>query len=265
MNQIQAFNFNSSEIRVVRGADGEPWFVAKDVADVLGYEKPENAVARHCRGSVTTPKQGGGFLTIIPERDVYRLIMRSKLPAAEKFEEWVVGEVLPSIRKHGAYMTSATIDELTDNPDLLIQLATKLKFEKEQRVLMEQQRDEAIRTKALIGSKREATAMATASVAKRRAEALAEKIGESVTWKAVKSIRWLLDIFAESKGMWSSVGKKLKALSDEMGYDVRTIENSDYGQVNAYHRDVIARFRAKLSADPNMLAKYRRDEMERSA
>ncbi len=265
MNQIQAFNFNSSEIRVVRGADGEPWFVAKDVADVLGYEKPENAVARHCRGSVTTPIQGGGFLTIIPERDVYRLIMRSKLPAAEKFEEWVVGEVLPSIRKHGAYMTSATIDELTDNPDLLIQLATKLKFEKEQRVLMEQQRDEAIRTKALIGSKREATAMATASVAKRRAEALAEKIGESVTWKAVKSIRWLLDIFAESKGMWSSVGKKLKALSDEMGYDVRTIENSDYGQVNAYHRDVIARFRAKLSADPNMLAKYRRDEMERSA
>jgi hypothetical protein len=61
------------------------------------------------------------------------------------------------------------------------------------------------------------------------------------------------------------VGKNLKALSDEMGYDVRTIENSDYGQVNAYHRDVIARFRAKLSADPNMLAKYRRDEMERSA
>lgn len=136
MNQIQAFNFNSSEIRVVRGADGEPWFVAKDVADVLGYEKPENAVARHCRGSVTTPKQGGGFLTIIPERDVYRLIMRSKLPAAEKFEEWVVGEVLPSIRKHGAYMTPEKIEEAILNPDTIIKLATDLKEERAKRLAL---------------------------------------------------------------------------------------------------------------------------------
>jgi len=66
--------------------DGEPWFVAKDVATVLGYVKPENAISAHCKAARTTPKQGGGVYSIIPERDVYRLIMRSKLPAAERFE-----------------------------------------------------------------------------------------------------------------------------------------------------------------------------------
>jgi len=101
MNLIP-FEQNGWKVRVVE-RDGEPWFVAKDVAEALGYAKPENAVSAHCKASVTTPKQGGGFLNLIPERDVYRLIMRSKLPDAERFEEWVVGDVLPSIRKTGSY------------------------------------------------------------------------------------------------------------------------------------------------------------------
>ncbi len=58
----------------------DPYFVAKDVAEILGYKKPENAIAAHCKAQVTTPKQGGGFFTIIPERDIYRLVMKSKLP-----------------------------------------------------------------------------------------------------------------------------------------------------------------------------------------
>jgi prophage antirepressor-like protein len=234
--------------------------VAKDVCDVLEIEDARKSVGYldEDERTISPVTDSLGRLQdtfIINESGLYSLILRSRKPEARKFRKWVTSEVLPSIRKTGSYAAPQTY------PEALRALAN----EYEMRALAEAQRDEAIRTKALIGSKREATAMATASVAKRRAEALAEKIGESVTWKAVKSIRWLLDIFAESKGMWSSVGKKLKALSDEMGYDVRTIENSDYGQVNAYHRDVIARFRAKLSADPNMLAKYRRDEMERSA
>ena len=142
----------------------------------------------------------------------------------------------------------------------------------EQRALAEAQRDEAIRTKAWIGTRREATAMATASAEKRRAEilaqekeALAEQVGDSTNYKSVKSLHWLLDFFADSKGMWSAVGKKLKTISDEMGYDVRQIEHSDYGYVNAYHRDVTARFKARVLADPNMLGKYRRAELEESA
>lgn len=125
-SQIIPFNFESSKIRVVTVND-EPWFVGSDVAKALGYAKPENALSRHCKASSTTPKQGGGYLTIIPERDVYRLIMRSKLPAAEQFEEWVVGEVLPTIRKTGgAYLTEQKAEEIISNPETIIKVARQV-------------------------------------------------------------------------------------------------------------------------------------------
>lgn len=98
--------FNGHPVRIIE-QDGEPWFVAKDVADLLGYARPADAVRKHCKGvsETATPTAGGTqLIKIIPERDVYRLVMRSKLPEAEKFEEWVVSEVLPSIRKRGGYM-----------------------------------------------------------------------------------------------------------------------------------------------------------------
>lgn len=101
--------------------DDEPWFVGKDIALILGYAKPENAISRHCKAATTTPKQGGGVLTIIPDRDVYRLIFRSKLPEAQRFEEWVVSEVLPSIRKRGMFVEgqqkirTELLDALADN------------------------------------------------------------------------------------------------------------------------------------------------------
>lgn len=94
------------QCRVIK-KDGEPWFVAKDVAEILGYWRPDQAVKKHCKAVETSPLNSGGqvrHLKIIPERDVYRLVMRSKLPAAEEFEEWVVAEVLPAIRKDGAYV-----------------------------------------------------------------------------------------------------------------------------------------------------------------
>lgn len=108
MSELQIFNFEEEQqVRVVQGNDGEPWFVGSDVAKILGYSNPQKAVQTHCKASTTSsPKMGDQVrhLVVIPERDVYRLIMRSKLPKAEKFEEWVVGEVLPSIRKDGAYV-----------------------------------------------------------------------------------------------------------------------------------------------------------------
>ena len=98
--------------------DGEVWFVAKDVAEILGYAKPENAIAAHCKGQKTCSLESGGQgrnMLIIPERDVYRLIMRSKLPDAEMFEEWVVSEVLPSIRKTGSYTAPQVNTEQASN------------------------------------------------------------------------------------------------------------------------------------------------------
>ena len=108
MNALIPFEFERQAVRVVM-RDGAPMFVGKDVAELLGYSNPLDAVAKHCKSAV---KDGFAIrdsigrmqkTPIIPERDVYRLVMRSKLPAAERFEEWVVGEVLPSIRKSGSY------------------------------------------------------------------------------------------------------------------------------------------------------------------
>lgn len=114
MNNLIHFNFKGNTLNAML-VNNEPYFIAKDVASILGYVKTENAIARHCKASVTTPKQGGGYMTIIPERDVYRLVICSKLPEAEQFEEWVVAEVLPSIRKTGGYSIVNTLPDF-NNP-----------------------------------------------------------------------------------------------------------------------------------------------------
>lgn len=124
MNELITKQFENNQIRVITGQDGEPWFVGKDIADALGYKKPRNAINSNCKsavqigGAFPEGSQGHGYIDpqtlIIPERDVYRLIMRSKLPAAEKFEEWVVSEVLPSIRKTGSYSKQAQLPDFTN-------------------------------------------------------------------------------------------------------------------------------------------------------
>lgn len=111
--QMVPFQFDSMTVRTVMGDDGEPLFVAKDVADALGYQRSRDAIAQHCKGAVKRrlpTASGEQDVTLIPERDVYRLVMRSKLPAAERFEEWVVGEVLPSIRKTGSYSIKSPVE-----------------------------------------------------------------------------------------------------------------------------------------------------------
>lgn len=138
---LQTWSYENSEIRTVE-KDGEPWFVGKDVATVLGYAKPENAIARHVddEDKSTTPFQGTAYetrATIINESGLYSLILSSKLPNAKKFKRWVTSVVLPSIRKHGAYMTDQTLEQALTSPDFLIQLATQLKEEKEQRKQLE--------------------------------------------------------------------------------------------------------------------------------
>lgn len=115
MNLIP-FNFNGTDIRVITDDQGEPWFVAKDVADLLEYADSDKAVRTHCKAAKTYPAEMAGqvrHVKVIPERDLYRLVMRSQMPAAEAFEEWVVGEVLPTIRKTGGYQRPMTQAEIT--------------------------------------------------------------------------------------------------------------------------------------------------------
>ena len=106
MNGIQIFNNDEfGEVRILK-EDGNFYFVASDVAKKLGYVNSSKAVNDHCKGVTkryTLTKGGNQELNFIPESDVYRLIVHSKLPAAERFEKWVFDEVLPSIRKTGSY------------------------------------------------------------------------------------------------------------------------------------------------------------------
>lgn len=141
MSKMEIFkNEEFGEVRTVV-IDGKPYFYGVDIAKSLGYERPSKAISDNCKGILTqdTIKNAGGYPEkLISEGDIYRLIMKSKLPNAQKFESWVMDEVLPSIRKHGAYMTEQTIEKALTSPDFLIQLATKLKEEQEARRLAEQ-------------------------------------------------------------------------------------------------------------------------------
>lgn len=108
MNDIQVFNFEHTNVRTFVDENGQPWFCAKDVCDVLGYGNAREAVRKHTANTGVskrdTPTSGGiQKITYIDERNLYRLIMRSKLPKAEEFQDWVCGDVIPTIRKTGTY------------------------------------------------------------------------------------------------------------------------------------------------------------------
>lgn len=127
MNELQIFdNKEFGEVRMAE-IDGKPHFVATDVAIALGYSTPRDAISRHCKGVVKhdTPTLGGiQQLSYISEGDVYRLIIRSKLPSAEKFERWIFDEVIPSVRKNGGYISgqeNMTDDELLEKAIIVAQ------------------------------------------------------------------------------------------------------------------------------------------------
>lgn len=142
-NELQVFtNEQFGDIRTVE-ENGKVLFCGKDIATALGYDQPHKAVERHCRYGMkrTVPHPQSPDkqieMSFIPEGDVYRLIAHSKLPKAQEFESWVFDEVLPSIRKHGAYMTEQTLEDALTSPDFLIRLATQLKEEQEARRALE--------------------------------------------------------------------------------------------------------------------------------
>ena len=137
-NQIKIFENHQFGNLEVFMFDGKPYFPASECAKMLGYTNANKAIIDHCRGvtkrDTPTVNQHGATviqkINYIPEGDLYRLIIRSKLPTAAKFEAWVFDEVLPSIRNHGIYATDDIIDRIIANPDLGIQLFTQLKEER---------------------------------------------------------------------------------------------------------------------------------------
>lgn len=143
MNELQNFNFEGNKVRTVL-IENEPFFVGKDVTDILGYQNGSRDINRHVDEDDRQNYQNGTFesprgLTVINESGLYSLILSSKLPSAKKFKRWVTSEVLPTIRKHGAYLTDQKIEEVLTDPDTIIKLATQLKEERTGRLIAEQQ------------------------------------------------------------------------------------------------------------------------------
>ena len=146
MTDLQIFNSPEfGEIRTIE-KDGEPWFVGKDVAAALGYSNTKDALSRHIDAEDKYQGEGVAFPdphgilqypTIINESGLYSLVLSSKLPTAKKFKRWVTSEVIPSIRKHGAYMTPETLEAAILNPDTMIKLCTALKDEQDKRRALE--------------------------------------------------------------------------------------------------------------------------------
>jgi prophage antirepressor-like protein len=233
----------------------QPWFVAKDVCDILELGNPRSSLALLDEDekdvhSMDTPG-GKQEMTIISEPGLYSLILRSRKPEAKAFKRWVTHEVIPSIRKTGGYLMAKP----NDTPEAILARAVLVAQDTIRRI--EAERDDAIRTKAEIGSRREATAMATASAAVRKAAALENELGRGRDYKSVKGIPWFLDVFADTPAAYSVAGRKLSDMSRRMDYEIREIEDSRFGSVKAYHIDVIEAFRLALKNDLNMLGKYR--------
>lgn len=135
MSGLQVFNFESKNVRLLQ-YDQKTWFAAKDVCEILDIKNTTDALKRLEYDEVTRFNLGSlsGETNFVNEYGLYSLVLGSRKPEAKKFKRWVTHEVIPSIRKHGAYMTPEKIEEVLLNPDTIIQLAQNLKAEQEKRV-----------------------------------------------------------------------------------------------------------------------------------
>lgn len=133
-NNVQLFDFKGNQVRILTDEKGEPWFVAKDVCEVLGHSNASMALERldnDERSKFNLGRQGE--TNIVNEAGLYALVLGSRKPEAHEFKRWMTHEVLPSIRRHGVYATDATIDHILNDPDFGIKLLTDLKDERARR------------------------------------------------------------------------------------------------------------------------------------
>ncbi|HDI1387171.1 TPA: phage antirepressor [Staphylococcus aureus] len=147
MQALQTFNFEELPVRTLE-VDGEPYFIGKDVADILGYANGRDALSKHVdeddkkvltSRNTTLENLPNRGLTAVNESGLYSLIFSSKLESAKRFKRWVTSDVLPAIRKHGIYATDNVIEQTLKDPDYIITVLTEYKKEKEQNLLLQQQ------------------------------------------------------------------------------------------------------------------------------
>ena len=158
-NALQVFEYKGANVRTIE-RDGEAWFVAKDVCDVLeiaDYHQAVEALDDDERGRYSVPTPGGNqLMTAISEPGLYALVLKSRKPEAKEFSRWVRHEVLPAIRQHGGYLTPAKMEEALLNPDVIIRLAQALKAEREKVTALTEQ-VEASRAKVIFADAMDAS------------------------------------------------------------------------------------------------------------
>lgn len=280
-NGIQLFsNPAFGNVRIVM-RDDNPWFVAKDVCECLTIsnasqacqildEDEKQVITRNSElNMLFIESSNAPTMTLISESGLYTLIMRSNKPEAKEFRKWVTSDILPSIRKSGVYATDNFIQKTIDDPDWAISILQQIKFEREQKELALRQRDEAIRTKAWIGSKRESTCMNEVKRFKGENKRLSSEnedlrvqVGDGKECKAVKCIPWLRDFFVYANDkQWNTllgqIGKQLKRICLSNGFKIIRIPDSNHYEINAYDIRAIEIFKARLIADPNYMYQYR--------
>jgi len=223
--ELLDFNFNGGLIGTLE-KDGGVWFVAKDVCKALELDDVSKACSRldeDEKGTNTVPTLGGmQDLLIINESGLYSLILTSRKPEAKAFKKWVTSEVLPAIRKTGSYAIKAKTPLELAKEQVALYEAIEVK-EKELQL--------AIATKAEIGSRREATAMNTASQAVKKANALEIELDKSKEYCTVKRMQMLHHGISIN---W----RLLKSAGVDLGIESIEVFDQNYGSVKAYHRDV---------------------------
>lgn len=226
--EIQSFNFNTASLRVLTDESGEPWFVTKDVCDILEISNNRDAISQLDDDEKNTVVISDGIpgnpnKTIISEPGLYKLIMRSRKPEAKEFQRWVTHEVLPTIRKHGIYATETTIDQILTNPDFGIRLLTNLKEERAKRIEAENHVKElAPKAKALDDFTNVPDTLLVRDAAKILSNA-GTPIGEKELREWLNSHDWIY----RHAGTWSAASKRVKA-----GHLVM-VESSSHGR----HKD----------------------------
>lgn len=264
MTDIQLFqNEQFGQVRVIE-RDGEPWFVAKDVCECLDLSNVSMAIDRldedeksnisstDIREIVSNIEVSNRGINIVSESGLYSLVLGSRKPEAKLFKRWITHDVIPSIRKTGAYQLA---------PKSYAEALRALANEVEQKELAIAQRDEAIRTKYHFVEGRDAEMCGRVGGLTAQNERLREQIGDATNWKQAKAIPWLRKYFdTRNNGFFAQLGKILTSLSAAMGVDTRTIEDTNWGAVKTYHISVINRLREQLDAGEDILPKYRRWE-----
>jgi len=202
MNELQIFSYQGTNVRTVQ-RNGEIWWVLKDVCKVLALRNPTVVAGRLDDDEVTKFDLGGlsGESNIVNESGLYSVILRSDKAEARKFKRWVTHEVLPSIRKHGAYMTPSKIEEFIADPDLLMGLCIALKNER-------------------IAHDETAAQLEDKTI----------QLSESKEWFTVKRVASL------NRVIWTEISwRVLKQTSDLMDYEIKKVFDVNYSTVNAYH------------------------------